>query len=84
MVDEEMIKAMHGGEILLTVDTFNEINKDKFVLRRYRENLKHIRPFLKAAALGRRKFIPTTFDGMMVDFGTTAERKAFIKDFNEV
>lgn len=51
------------------------MNSDKIELRRFRKRLQEVRAYLKVAAIGRRKYIPTTFDGMMVDFGLAAERK---------
>ena len=53
------------------------MNQDKEKLRNYRDQLKKIKPRLMSQAVycNTRKFIPTTFDTMMTDFGKSVERQ---------
>ena len=78
MVTEDEIKKLYGNApVIFTLQMFSEMTKDKERLRNYRHQLKNLKIRLLAEAqyTNSRDSIPSTFDSMMVDFGTKVERK---------
>ena len=69
---------MYGREkVEFTLEMFESITKEPDALKTYRSGLHDIqRKLLRdAEKAGTRSFIPTTFDAMMLDFGTRVRRK---------
>jgi hypothetical protein len=72
--------------LFFTLDMFTSITKDKAKLRNYRSVLKklHVRLAAQADHDKLRQYIPTTFDTMMVDFGTRVERKQQLSELEQM
>lgn len=85
MVTEKEIIALYSvNPVLFTLDMFTSITKDKEKLSNFRNVLKKLRVRLAAQADHEklRTYIPSTFDTMMVDFGTRVERKQLLQELD--
>jgi hypothetical protein len=77
-VDEEDIKRLFGSaNISMTFEKFERYCQDKAFLRNFRQQLKPMMHKLRDTRVNDeyRHYIPTTFDGIMLDFGHKLQKR---------
>lgn len=81
-VTEDEIKRLYGDEnVKFTLEMFESLPKDLKKLQQFRRALKTMRYRLDSEVIKNdfRKFIPSTFEAMMHDFGTRVVRKDLLE-----
>ena len=79
-----MINQMFGTNMHFNLDNFLKMNHSKTRLEKYFKAMKRVQRKLLIIAGARRRYVPTTFDEMMVNLGYHAERKEIRLDIDRL
>ena len=83
-VDDEMVEKMFGKDNHFTLDSFLKMNNSKQKLEKYFKAMKKVQKKLLIMAGNRRRYMPVTFDEMMVNLGYHCERKEIREDIDRL
>ena len=74
-VDEETVESLFGGKIELSLLNFIRLSHSRESLQAYYKAFKKVERKLVIKCYQQRRYMPTTFDEMMVNLGYHAERR---------